>query len=329
MNISTDNRLSQIKSWLDTVLPDKHFSLTVASSDASFRRYFRVHQAQQSWIVMDAPPAQEDIGPFITIAEFLKRCDINVPEIFARNSDAGFLLLTDLGDASYLSVLDEISADSLYQSAIDEIVRMQLGSLKEISLPLYDESLLQREMDLFPEWFLSRHLSLTAPSCLDEVYALLIDNAHSQPQCFVHRDFHSRNLMHQPDKPAGVIDFQDAVIGPVTYDLVSLLRDCYIEWPQQKLEQWLDYYLNQARNKGLLSNIEREQFQRWFDLMGLQRHLKVLGIFCRLNYRDGKEAYMDDLALTLHYVLQVTAQYEELAELHQFLTQTPEIMAIK
>lgn len=328
-DFNTDPRLWQINEWLTAVLPYGEFSLEVASSDASFRRYFRVRQHEHSHIVMDAPPEHEDIVTFVTIAEFLARFDIHVPRIFAKNLEQGFLLLTDLGSTSYLSQLNENTADSLYQAAIDEIIKMQAAPAAEIELPAYDADKLQAEMDLFPQWFLGKHLSLSAPDCLNDVFALLIDNAKSQPQYFVHRDYHSRNLMLGDNNEVGVIDFQDAVIGPASYDLVSLLRDCYIEWPQSRLDWWLDYYFTQAQAHGLLAGVDKARFQRWFDLMGLQRHLKVLGIFCRLNYRDGKAAYMGDLPLTLRYVLQVTKRYPELAALHRYLTQTPEIMAIQ
>jgi hypothetical protein len=328
IDLDSDPRLGQVNEWLTAILPDRDFQLEVASSDASFRRYFRVYQHGQSRIVMDAPPEYEDIEAFVRVAEFLAGSGTHVPHIYARNVELGFLLLSDLGTTSYLSALNQDSADRLYQAAIDEIIKMQLAPVSEIELPAYDDEKLLSEMRLFPDWFLERHLSLAVPSELDSIFELLIDNANSQPQFFVHRDYHSRNLMLGPDNEVGVIDFQDAVIGPATYDLVSLLRDCYVEWPQTKIEQWLDYYYQQAQNQQLMTGIDRSAFVRWFDLMGLQRHLKVLGIFCRLNYRDGKSGYMKDLPLTLKYVLQVTARYPALASLHQFLTQSPKIMAI-
>ncbi len=324
----SDYRLKQINEWLTAVLPHGDFSIDVASSDASFRRYFRVSQQDKTWIVMDAPPEHEDIVPFVAIAEFLAEFEIHVPRIFAKNLDQGFLLLTDLGSTSFLSKLTEASADELYPAAMDEIIKMQSAPVADIALPAYDADKLQAEMQLFPDWFLQRHLSIAPPSCLDEVFSLLIDNARSQPQYFVHRDYHSRNLMLGDNREVGVIDFQDAVIGPASYDLVSLLRDCYIEWPTDRIDAWLTYYLSAARSAGLLAEADRENFRRWFDLMGLQRHLKVLGIFCRLNYRDGKAAYMNDLPLTLRYVLQVTERYPELASFHHFLTQSPDIMAV-
>ena len=329
IDFDTDPRLWQVNEWLTAILPYSEFNLEVASSDASFRRYFRVHQHDHSRIVMDAPPEHEDIDSFVRIAEFLSSTGTHVPRIFAKNLEQGFLLLSDLGNTSYLSALNEQSADALYRAAIDEIIKMQLAPTADIELASYDDEKLLAELRLFPDWFIQKHLSLTPPPELNAVFELLIANASEQPQYFVHRDYHSRNLMLGADNEVGVIDFQDAVIGPVTYDLVSLLRDCYIEWPQNKLDNWLNYYFEQAVENQLLTGDDRSEFIRWFDLMGLQRHLKVLGIFCRLNYRDGKAGYMNDLPLTLKYVLQVTARYPELAPLHQYLTQSPEVMAIR
>lgn len=329
IDFDTDPRLWQVNEWLTAILPYSEFNLEVASSDASFRRYFRVHQHDHSRIVMDAPPEHEDIDSFVRIAEFLSSTGTHVPRIFAKNLEQGFLLLSDLGNTSYLSALNEQSADALYRAAIDEIIKMQLAPTADIELASYDDEKLLAELRLFPDWFIQKHLSLTPPPELNAVFELLIANASEQPQYFVHRDYHSRNLMLGADNEVGVIDFQDAVIGPVTYDVVSLLRDCYIEWPQTRLDNWLDYYLEQAVENQLLTGDDRSEFIRWFDLMGLQRHLKVLGIFCRLNYRDGKAGYMNDLPLTLKYVLRVTARYPELAPLHQYLTQSPEVMAIR
>lgn len=206
---------------------------------------------------------------------------------------------------------------------------MQDCPVDAIDLPHYDRALLQQEMDLFPTWFLGKHLNITPPDFLHDTFEILINNSLEQPQVFVHRDYHSRNLMHTDARSPGIIDFQDAVIGPITYDLVSLLRDCYISWPENKINDWLNTYLTQAKDKGLLADISIDQFTRWFDLMGLQRHIKVLGIFCRLYYRDGKANYIDDLPLTLHYVQQISNKYPEFTQLNEFLTQQPQIAAIK
>ena len=317
------SRQDEIHNWLNTVLPSVDYQIEPASNDASFRRYFRVTLHDNTWIVMDAPAEQEDTEPFIKIATFLFQQGINVPKIDAKDIKAGFLLISDFGNKAYLDELDEQSADGLYQAAIDSLIDIQLCSSKDIDLPHYDRSLLQKEMDLFPQWFLDKHLDISLPNFLPDTFGRLITNALEQPQVIVHRDYHSRNLMHTTSNSPGIIDFQDAVIGPISYDLVSLLRDCYIVWPEDKIASWIYYYFTKAQQKGLLIDISIEQFTRWFDLMGLQRHLKVLGIFARLNYRDNKPNYMNDLPLTLHYVQKVSAKYPEFSELNHFVKQSP------
>ena len=320
-----DQRLSAIKSWVSDVLNSEDFTITPASSDASFRRYFRVRQAESTWIVMDAPPAQEDTGPFIKVSHFLAAQSLHVPDIIAHNSDMGFLLLSDLGSQPYLDMLNNHSADSLYRDAIDSLIQMQCSDPASIDLRRYDLELLQTELSLFPEWFLKRHFELSPPPFIQPLFDELIDNALSQPQVVVHRDYHSRNLMVDTKRNPGIIDFQDAVIGPITYDLVSLLRDCYIAWPEDKLKAWIQYYFNAAQQHDLLPNCDIATFTRWFDLMGLQRHLKVLGIFCRLNYRDNKSNYMADLPQTLRYVQQVCRRYDNLQPLADFLSSNNQI----
>jgi len=327
---TTDKRLNEIDSWLKQLFSSLDFRIEPASSDASFRRYFRVLIEDKTLILMDAPPEQEDIQPFISIATYMYENGINIPKISAYDMDLGFLLLSDFGNRSYLDELNEPSADPLYKAAIDSLIAMQLMPVDKISLPEYDNALLNQEMDLFPEWFLNKHLSIDTPEFLTETFKLLADSALEQTQLFVHRDYHSRNLMHTTENSPGIIDFQDAVIGPITYDLVSLLRDCYIEWPDNKLANWIEYYyLNAINNKLLSSTISLEKFTQWFDWMGLQRHIKVLGIFARLNYRDGKANYMNDLPLTLKYVRKISAKYPEFAELSHFLQQYAQIVAIK
>jgi aminoglycoside/choline kinase family phosphotransferase len=325
--MNQDFRLQAIHNWLLEVLEVDSFSITPASSDASFRRYFRVEFNTKSWIVMDAPPEKEDVTPFIKIAKAFFKHKINVPEIKAYDEQQGFLLLTDFGSIDYLQQLNETAVDTYYKKAIDSLIQIQLIDKGSVSLPLYDQSLLQKELDLFPEWFLEKHLSLTAPAQLQSYFDLLIANALQQPQCIVHRDFHSRNLMDTPENSPGIIDFQDAVIGPISYDLVSLLRDCYISWPQSQINEWLTYYFTQAQQYDLIApTISQEQFIIWFDLMGLQRHIKVLGIFCRLNYRDNKTNYLKDLPLTLHYVKTVCDRYpEQLSSFALFLEQNVEL----
>jgi len=323
----SNSRLEEIHQWLKTVLPSVEYTMEAASSDASFRRYFRVTIETKTWILMDAPPEQEDTQPFIDIARFLLQNGVNVPEIYASNIKSGFLLLSDFGNSPYLNELNENSVNELYKAAIDSLIKIQLSPTDEIRLPNYDKVLLEQEMNLFPEWYLQRHLNIAIPNFLETTFDTLTASALEQPQRIVHRDYHSRNLMHTIDNSPGIIDFQDAVIGPISYDLVSLLRDCYILWPDEKVSELIEYYFSIAQNHGLLTDVSLEQFIKWFDLMGLQRHIKVLGIFCRLNYRDGKSNYMNDLALTLHYVRNISSKYPEFSELSNFLNQ-PEISPI-
>jgi len=314
--------MSQLQSWL-TSIPDHHLAdIRPASSDASFRRYFRVtdRNTGQTFIVMDAPPDKEDTAPFVHITRLLRSVDVNAPGIITMDIDRGFLLLEDLGDRQYLDHLDDDSSDTLYNDALVALVNMQRI---QNHLPLYDKQRLQDEMALFETWYLNRHLGINLDdhqkSALHSVFDLLTASALQQPRVFVHRDYHSRNLMLVDNNNPGVIDYQDAVIGPVTYDLVSLFKDCYIEWPRNKVEQWLDRYLQLT---SINIPVDRNRFIRWFDLMGVQRHLKVLGIFARLNYRDGKSQYLDDLPLTLKYVVDACKQYDELSPLLNLLQST-------
>ncbi|NQY26466.1 MAG: phosphotransferase [Piscirickettsiaceae bacterium] len=322
-------RLNEIHQWLEDVLSSADYQLDIASADASFRRYFRVTMQDKTWILMDAPPEKENTQPFITMATFLYQHNVHVPKIEAQNTQAGLLLLSDFGNKAYLDELNSDSANRLYSLAINSIIDIQRCPVDAIDLPHYDHDLLQQEMDLFPTWFLDKHLSIASPDFLQNTFDILINNALEQPQVIVHRDYHSRNLMHTAENSPGIIDFQDAVVGPISYDLVSLLRDCYISWSDQQLEQWINYYLSQAQQQGLLINISTARFTRWFDLMGLQRHIKVLGIFARLNYRDNKPNYMNDLPLTLNYVRQISAKYPEFHQLHKFLTHQTQIAAIQ
>ncbi len=326
--MTLDKRLNELQHWLSQQLPPEPFELAPASSDASFRRYFRVTQSNNSYIVMDAPPEQEDTAPFITIAEHLATQNIPVPLIHAKDTRAGFLLLSDLGSQPYLERLNKHTAPDLYHTAIDALIQLQTADHSQLQLPSYDATRLQQEMTLFPDWFLNTHLDITPPDFLPELYRILVENALEQPMVFVHRDYHSRNLMHTPDGEIGIIDFQDAVMGPISYDLVSLIRDSYIAWSDEEIDAWLHYYWQQAHTAGLLNAISLDQFTRWFDLMGLQRQLKILGIFCRLYYRDGKANYLDDLPQTLKYVQQISARYPELADLHALVTTNEKITGI-
>ena len=289
-------------------------NMAPASSDASFRSYWRVTSANRSYIVMDAPPEREDCRPFIAVAQRLRAAGLNAPEVHAEDLKLGFLLLSDLGSRSYLPELNSESADTLYADALQALARMQ-SDVPTLELPEYDAVRLQNEMELFPEWFLARHLGYSQTASDRELLAStfkgLLDSALLQPRSFVHRDYHSRNLMIVPEANPGILDFQDAVLGPVTYDLVSLLRDCYIAWPEERVYAWVEQHRLTLSNLGVC-HADSAQFRRWFDWMGVQRHLKVLGIFARLHYRDGKASYLQDLPLVLHYVLTACQRYRAL-----------------
>jgi aminoglycoside/choline kinase family phosphotransferase len=324
LNISTDVRKTALETWLAGLLAGPPARIAPASADASFRRYFRVWHDGRTYIAMDAPPGREDLGPFIQVAEILAASGVNVPRVLERDADRGFLLMTDLGSRVYLDALREgEDPDRLYGDAITALVRIQsqapAGARR---LPAYDAGRLQQEMALFPEWFLSRHLGLRLSArelgLIERAVAQLTEAALGQPQVLVHRDYHSRNLMVCDENP-GILDFQDAVRGPATYDLVSLLKDCYISWPRESVLEWLDLYRAAAAQAGLQFGSDRAAFIEAFDLMGLQRHLKVLGIFARLWYRDGKPGYLADLPLVLEYTLDATSRSGSMAELGAFL----------
>ena len=310
-----DHRLDELTHWVHQERPDA--TIEVASADASFRRYFRVMQGQSTWVAMDAPPEKETLLPFIDITERLLAQKVNAPFIFQRSTEQGFLLLSDLGNTPYLPELNNESADSLYRDAFGALIKIQQASTK--GLPCYNDALLQQEMDLMPEWFFKEHLGITLlgaeQEILQGVFNRLKENALEQPQVFVHRDYHSRNLMVTEENNPGVIDYQDAVLGPICYDLVSLLRDCYIAWPEEQVYQWVAEYQTIVTEQGLMQAVSPEVFNKWFDFIGLQRHIKVLGIFARLNHRDGKASYLKDLPLTLSYVMTVAKRYPELSDL--------------
>ena len=313
------DRLQQLQQWLDSLADNTYTNLQAASADASFRQYFRVTDSRngKTFIVMDAPPEKENCKPFLQVTELLRDAGVNAPAVLAMDLQQGFLLLDDLGNRPYLNELNNDTADALYLDAIEAIIKMQRI---DAILPLYNRELLQKEMDLFEEWYVKRHLNKTLSDTQKEVltgiFDRLIESAREQPQVFVHRDYHSRNLMITEENNPGVIDYQDAVIGPVTYDLVSLFKDCYIQWPREKVELWLELYLARITPERL---IDKQTLLRWFDFMGVQRHLKVLGIFARLNYRDGKAQYLNDLPLTLQYTLEASAAYPELQPLKLLL----------
>jgi hypothetical protein len=319
-----NDREQRVLEWLNAVLPAPPARIAPASSDASFRRYFRVWYDGRTRIVMDAPPDREDCRPFVALAGALRGLGLNAPEVLDGDLDQGLLLLTDLGSRQYLAALDPRSVAGLYGDALDALARLQAGGDPGSPLlPPYDSALLHREMELFREWFLGRLLGLDLREdehhTLDQAFALLAGNALEQPRVWVHRDYHSRNLMvTDPDNP-GVLDFQDAVAGAVTYDLVSLLRDCYIAWPRQQVEAWALDHRARLRALGTSGLDDADQFLRWFDLMGAQRHLKATGIFARLNLRDGKPGYLRDIPRTLGYLLEVAGRYPELAGLRALL----------
>lgn len=305
-----DSRFEQLQDWLRTVAGIHDYEIAPASADASFRRYFRVQYDATSRIVMDAPPEQEDCHPFIHVSSLMAGVGLHVPVVLRQDLQQGFLLLTDLGDRMYLSELNADTVESLYGDALQALLRLQAHGAAD--LPPYDRGLLMNEMELFRQWYLERHLGLplteSENATIDAAFAYLADQALQQPSVIVHRDYHSRNLMVSSPNP-GILDFQDAVMGPITYDLVSLLRDCYIAWPRSQVENWVSQYYRQARSEGVLENVSEAQFLNWFDLMGIQRHLKASGIFARLNYRDGKSAYLEDIPRTLGYVIDVGKDY--------------------
>jgi N-acetylmuramate 1-kinase len=316
-----DPRLQQLRQWLERDLGCTGYTLAPASADASFRRYFRVTRAgQPSLVVMDAPPAQEDVAPYVRVAGMLLDIGVNAPRVLERSAE-GFLLLTDLGTVMYLPELAKPGhADALYSDALDALVQIQArGAAHALQLPPYDEKLLRFEMSLFPDWLLQRHLGLQLSSqeeaMLRHAMDVLVANALEQPQVFVHRDYHSRNLMVCSTGNPGILDFQDAVRGGLTYDLVSLLRDSYIAWPQERVAAWALEFRRRALAVGLAAGRDENQFLRWFDLMGLQRHLKVGGIFARLCHRDGKAGYLADIPRTLQYAVSSCARHPDFAEL--------------
>jgi hypothetical protein len=320
--MTQDVRLEQLTEWVHT-LPDwQAASLAPASADASFRRYFRVTQGEHTAIAMDAPPDKENCTPFVDITARLLNAEVAAPQIYAQNLMDGFLLLEDFGNTPLLNELSPVNADALYETAMDTLLHIQHADVH--GLPEYSAEFLRREVDLMPEWFLKTHLGFSEENIpfklIDTTFTNLIEAVQQQPVSFVHRDYHSRNLMLAPNK-LGVIDYQDAVWGPITYDLVSLLRDCYVVWPQQRVKRWALAFHKEAINAGVLPPIDEVSFMRWFDLMGLQRHLKVLGIFARLNHRDGKSGYLKDLPLTLSYVLTVGAQHPETCRLVEWMRQ--------
>jgi aminoglycoside/choline kinase family phosphotransferase len=320
-----DIRLSRLTDWLAKLEAPKTLpaSLRPASSDASFRRYFRVDvEGGGTLIAMDAPPPQEDVQPFVHVAALFAATGVTVPAILASDIEQGFLLLSDLGNTTYLKQISPDTAHKLYLDAIEALVQLQVHSAPG-QLPEYDRELLHRELMLFPDWYLSKHRNASLDdkqrSDLNAVFDTLLANNLAQPQVFVHRDYHSRNLMVLQTGNPGILDFQDAVYGPITYDLVSLLRDAYIEWDEEMVLDWAVRYWEYARRAGLPIAPDIDMFYRDFEFMGLQRHLKVLGIFARLSHRDGKDAYLNDMPLVMQYVRKTAYRYKEFSPLIRLL----------
>ncbi|WP_285419329.1 phosphotransferase [Pseudomonas sp. efr-133-TYG-5] len=326
-----DVRLQHLKVWLDEQLTNLFAAqgwgavppatLTAASSDASFRRYFRWEGAGRSFVVMDAPPPQENCKPFVDIAFLLAKSGINVPKIYAEDLERGFLLLNDLGNKTYLDVIDGENADTLFDDALQALLAFQ--QLPMVApLPSYDVALLRRELELFPEWYVKRELAVefdaTQQQQWQQVSELLIDSALAQPKVLVHRDYMPRNLMVSEPNP-GVLDFQDAVYGPVTYDVTCLFKDAFLSWPEERVHGWLQRYWQQAQAAGIPVQPDFDDFLRASDLMGVQRHLKVIGIFARICHRDGKPRYLADVPRFFSYIDAVVARRPELAPLKALL----------
>lgn len=309
--------------WLRARLAGESYSLAPASEDASFRRYFRVTSAAGTRIVMDAPPEHEDCRPFVKVARLFGAAGVHVPEVLAEDIENGYLLLSDLGQTVYLDALTESSAPGLYHAATDALIRIQSASRPGV-LPEYDRELLLRELRLFPDWYVGRQLSArlsnTQSQQLGEVFELILANNLAQPRVYVHRDYHSRNLMVTEPNP-GIIDFQDAVYGPITYDLASLFKDAYISWDEQQILDWVVRYWEKAKQAQLPVDPDFGTFYRDFEWMGVQRHIKVLGIFARLFHRDGKERYLRDMPLVMAYLRKACERYNGLGALARLLDQ--------
>ena len=320
-----DARLALIHDWLTQDLRMRIERVEPASADASFRRYFRVFRGGDALIVMDAPPDKEDVRPYLKVTGLLESLGVHVPHVHQADSDRGLLLLEDLGGTHYLSQLKNgADPDLLYGDALNALADIQVkGAAAAAELAPYDREPLHRELMLMPEWFFAKHLQVELSASERELmmgtFEFLIREALAQPQVFVHRDYHSRNLMVLEEGNPGVLDFQDALRGPIGYDLVSLLKDCYISWPRERVVGWVRDYGLQLKARGFNAIRDEKEFLRWFDMIGLQRHIKVLGIFARLWYRDGKSGYLADLPLTLDYVREASSLYPELKEFSAFL----------
>jgi len=320
----TDERLAAMREWVATKFPGSAFSIAPVAGDASFRRYFRVIIDTQSFIVMDAPPDKEDCHPYVAVARAFENSRAQFPRVIAENVEQGYLLLSDFGDQQLLSALHPDSADRLYRAAMDALIPIQhCTDVPNYVLPNFDAALYWREFSILDTWYIKKNLDKKLSdgdaAQLKKIYQFLIDALAEQPVVFVHRDYHSRNIMLCENNTLGILDFQDAVRGPITYDLVSLLRDCYIAWPDEKINQWVNYFHTQLKNDNQLDGVDFATFMRWFDFAGLQRHLKCLGIFSRLHYRDHKNNYLKEIPRVLEYVMKVCDKYPELYGLKNIL----------
>ncbi|HUQ24955.1 MAG TPA: phosphotransferase [Burkholderiales bacterium] len=317
--IHADARRHAVERWIAAQFPGAQLSLEPASEDASFRRYWRARLDDgRTYVAMDAPPDKEDCRPFVHVAALLRAAGVHAPEVFAQDLASGFLLLADMGNTTYLQALNPQNAPQLFADATDALIRWQLAT-RPGELPPYDEALLRREMNLFPEWYIGKHLRKTVQSdSLETVFALLVKSALAQPTVYVHRDYMPRNLMLCEPNP-GVLDFQDAVLGPITYDVVSLFRDAFLSWEEQQVLDWTVRYWEKAKKAKLPVHADFADFWQAFEWMGLQRHLKVLGIFARINYRDGKPKYLQDTPRFVAYARAVATRYGALAPLARLL----------
>ena len=314
--------MSKIKAWLESIGWGE-WSIEVASADASFRTYYRLSKDDETYVLMDSSLLLESLIPFVNMNERLEAVNVRVPHIIVKNMESGYLILRDFGSRHYLDILDEDNYKVLYKKAIDEIVKMQRTDTT--NLPPYDKDFLLFEMELMEEWYLGKYLDVSLTKEQKNIIKTTLDTIADvvleQPQgVFVHRDFHSRNIMLTPKDDIGIIDFQDARVGAITYDLVSLLKDCYIEWDKEEVNELALYYRD-----GVGLDVDDATFIRWFDFMGLQRHIKVLGIFARLSLRDGKDGYLDDIPLTMKYVLETASKYPETKELVTLLNKLSDL----
>jgi hypothetical protein len=316
-------RLQDLENWLKICLSGEPYSLAPASADASFRRYFRVRAGERSYIAMDAPPEKEDCRPYLHVAALFGAAGVHVPRVLEQDLAQGFLLLTDLESTTYLEALNDATAPALYRDAVAALVKIQLAS-RPGELPEYDAALLTRELRLFPDWYVAKHrqaaLSPSQAAVLEGAFELVLRNNLAQPRVYVHRDYHSRNLMVTTPNP-GILDFQDAVYGPITYDLVSLFKDAYVSWSEERVLDWVIRYWEAAKRERLPVAADFSEFYRDFEWMGVQRHVKVLGIFARLCHRDGKDGYLKDMPLVMGYLRRACERYRELHPLLRLLDQ--------